>query len=215
MHLPNYGNTVQHLRDFIDPRAAKRIVQKCKRLLEQSGLEFTSFAFRGLSGALIAPLLAAEMDKTLLAVRKVKSDHGGIPVEGDYNAGNYIIVDDFISSGKTCRAIMEEVDKNLPHAKCIAVLQAYYFDHKDMLDWAGYPDILCTSFPAQWNEDNAKTRTMRVQLDKEKREREQSRMDAYLRSLQKAEGYQEQSRNADDEGERHQYGHLYRERITH
>lgn len=129
-HRPNYDNTVTHLKEFINPREAKRIVEMSVRYLRQleaSGkVEFTTIAFRGLSGALIAPMIAMEMDKSLLAVRKVKrTGHGSNPVEGDYNAGKYIIVDDFISTGETCREIMQEIEE------CYSMKSLTLVQHED------------------------------------------------------------------------------------
>jgi adenine/guanine phosphoribosyltransferase-like PRPP-binding protein len=170
-HVPNYSRTVTHLKEFIQPREAKKIVAKCVRLLEKSGLEFTTIAFRGLSGALIAPAIALEMDKTLLAVRKQKTDHGSYPVEGDHNAKNYVIVDDFIATGNTVDTIMEKIAEHIPHAKCVAVLQAYYFNHEDFAEYHSWPEILCTRYAENWN-------ARRAIQDKEKAQRELTQREA-------------------------------------
>jgi hypoxanthine phosphoribosyltransferase len=52
-------------------------------------------------------------------------------VEGDRATLRYIIVDDVIASGKTVQEIHKEIDKFAPQAKCIGVLQAYYFAKQD------------------------------------------------------------------------------------
>jgi len=84
--------------------------------------DFDTFAFRGISGALITPTLALMMDKTLCAVRKPKTDensHGFFNVEGNRAAQRFIIVDDFISSGATVYAILKEMATFAPSAVCI------------------------------------------------------------------------------------------------
>ena len=183
-HQPNYKrSTVSHLQEFIDPTKAKRIVDKCVQLLKKSELQFTTIAFRGLSGSLIAPAIAMRMGKTLLAVRKVSTTHGSYPVEGDYNAKNYIIVDDFISSGATCREIMEQVAKHRPQAKCVAVLQAYYFDHKSFAQHNGWPEILCTRFVDRWNEGEGVRRKAEAERIKAQREAEQLVRDEQIQKL--------------------------------
>lgn len=169
-HVPNYSCTVTHLKEFIQPREAKKIVAKCVRLLKNSGLEFTTIAFRGLSGALIAPAIALAMDKTLLAVRKQKTDHGSYPVEGDRNANGYVIVDDFIATGNTVDTIMEKIAEHIPHAKCVAILQAYYFDHDDFASYHGWPEVLCTRYPENWNAHRADLDKVEAQRKMEQRE---------------------------------------------
>jgi orotate phosphoribosyltransferase len=171
-HKPNYYRTVSHLQEFIDPTKAVKTVEQCAKLLET--LEFTTFAFRGLSGALIAPMLAVKMGKTLLAVRKVHpTGHGSNRVEGDYAAGNYIIVDDFIATGKTCQAIMEEIDNHVPSAKCIAVLQAYYILRPELAEYNMYPETLCTRFVDKWNVGRTHKRAEKAERDKADREQQQ------------------------------------------
>lgn len=185
-HRPNYDNTVTHLKEFINPREAKRIVEMSVRYLRQleaSGkVEFTTIAFRGLSGALIAPMIAMEMDKSLLAVRKVKrTGHGSNPVEGDYNAGKYIIVDDFISTGETCREIMQEIEecysmKSLNGgALCVGVLQAYFFVHPEFKETQGYPSIFDTTITSLWYSMKTQRESYKRQVaEEESRKTEQS-----------------------------------------
>jgi hypothetical protein len=179
-HRPNYNNTVTHLKEFINPREAKRIVEmsvRHLRKLEKNGLEFTTIAFRGLSGALIAPMIAMKMDKSLLAVRKVKrTGHGSNAVEGDYNAGNYIIVDDFIATGETCREIMQEIEEecyaircNCATAYCVGVLQAYHFVHPEFRDFQGHPDIFDRDVANSWHVQQGTKRREQARVQNEER----------------------------------------------
>jgi adenine/guanine phosphoribosyltransferase-like PRPP-binding protein len=90
--------------------------------------DFDAFAFRGMSGALIAPVLAMLCGKSLIMVRKMKEDgsksdcHSKERVEGDLSATKYIIVDDFISSGQTITNIIQEISHLNPSAICIGAL---------------------------------------------------------------------------------------------
>jgi len=85
--------------------------------------EFDAIAFRGLSGALLAPIVALQMGKTLIAVRKGESTHSSRDVEGDYGARRYVIIDDIVSSGDTVRAIIADIKTENPEAYCIGVYQ--------------------------------------------------------------------------------------------
>jgi phosphoribosylpyrophosphate synthetase len=59
-----------------------------------------------MSGALIAPIVAHELNKPIVLVRKPKEDnHSGYPVEG-VEFKTYIIIDDFIETGATIRSII-------------------------------------------------------------------------------------------------------------
>lgn len=72
--------------------------------------EFEAVAFRGISGALIAPSVAQCLKKDIIVVRKNETRHSGLQVEGPY-CERYIIVDDFISSGETIQIIKDSVEK--------------------------------------------------------------------------------------------------------
>jgi len=68
-----------------------------------SDVEFDTIAHRGISGALIAPVVAYKMRKEQIIVRK---DRGmgcasGRWVEGHKHAKKYIVIDDLLSSGST------------------------------------------------------------------------------------------------------------------
>lgn len=104
-HRTDYRNA-----SYLDSVMEDRNSTIRKALITLKGRHFDSIAFRGLSGSLIAPILAYELGKTLLAVRKRKREgHSDRTVEGDYGARRYIIVDDFIQSGKTINTIIEAV----------------------------------------------------------------------------------------------------------
>lgn len=110
-----------HLERGLDPDLRRQTVEDVIRILRP--LDFDAIAFRGLSGALIAPTVAMLMGKTLLAVRKPEEQrHSYRMVEGDYAARRYVIIDDMVSSGDTLRAIWSEINRVMPHAECIGHL---------------------------------------------------------------------------------------------
>ena len=84
---------------------------------------FDTIAFRGMSGAMVAPLLATKTDKNLMMVRKPKSDcHSKKIVEGYRRVKTYIIVDDFVDSGLTFVEIYYAIQSYAPSAKCLGIL---------------------------------------------------------------------------------------------
>lgn len=120
-HRPNIQSA--YLRSALDPKLLAEFMKKTVPWLAQ--FNFDAIAFRGVSGALVAPLLAYTMDKPLIVVRKpqaVESRHAQLEVEGDCNAQRYLIVDDFCSTGKTVAAILEGVYEFAAQARCIGGL---------------------------------------------------------------------------------------------
>ena len=89
---------------------------------------FDAIAFRGLSGAVVAPIIAYEMDKKLIPVRKPKTDednHSGATVEappfGEGERKRILIIDDFIASGKTVATIVKLISDWDRQAEVIGV----------------------------------------------------------------------------------------------
>lgn len=97
---------------FDSPR---KLIRHLAKVITKSKLEFDTIAFRGMSGALVAPTLAYVLNKHLLVVRKDgETTHSCHRVEGNANARKVLIVDDFISSGSTVQSIIDGINKNLP-----------------------------------------------------------------------------------------------------
>ena len=99
-------------------------IQEALGVLRQ--YEFDSIAFRGVSGAMTAPILAYLMNKNFLAVRKGRSEeytHSAHEVEGDGRAQRYIIVDDFVADGTTVNCILQAIKRFAPNARCLGVLE--------------------------------------------------------------------------------------------
>lgn len=107
---------------------AERLETQLPRVLAVlRGHHFDAIACQGLSGLLVAPIIARELGKSLLIVRKeTEGCHSIRMVEGDYAARRYVILDDFISSGATCQRIVDEIGDAMPEAQCIGVLEYLY-----------------------------------------------------------------------------------------
>lgn len=87
----------------------KKIVRNAIEKFEQHHVEFDTIIGQGLSGSLVAPLLADALGKSFAIVRKDgATSHGTYPVEGIIGA-KWIMVDDFIASGNTVRNIYDKV----------------------------------------------------------------------------------------------------------
>lgn len=120
-----------YLRWFLSPDKLQASIDASVRILRK--YEFDAIAFCGMSGALIAPAIALEMNKEMLMVRKkrysdngvVRNDHHSCyRVEGDMNARNFVIVDDFIASGETVLHILAQIKDNLFNpCNCLGVLE--------------------------------------------------------------------------------------------
>jgi len=123
-HTPKYDHS-GYLYSVIE---REYIAQAVPKAVEQlSHYDFDAIACRGVSGLLIAPILAYLMHKTLIVVRKSTADtHANQMIEGDLGARRYVIVDDFVSMGTTVRAIVDEIQKacgSMRVPECIGVLE--------------------------------------------------------------------------------------------
>ena len=136
---------------YIDIDVMRELVPYAVEILKT--FDFDALAFRGVSGAIIAPVLALELRKSIIVVRKTaeKSHLWGRTVQGDNNARRYIIVDDFIDSGATVQTIVKEILLWQPHAVCLGVLEMHSLD--DMTT-RGAPFELsrvpCLKEPDEW-----------------------------------------------------------------
>lgn len=110
-----------YLSKFLHPPTLKILVRRAIKQIPP--VKYDSVAFRGMSGAMIAPLLATKLNKNLIMVRKeTEISHSCHLVEGFQKSKSYIIVDDFIESGKTVFDIYFKVQKFAPTAKFQGVL---------------------------------------------------------------------------------------------
>lgn len=119
-HRPQY-ESADYLKQLVSTSERRKRVAAAVKYLRR--LQFDAIAFRGMSGALLAPSIANELNKSILMVRKNDDRHSSLTVEGDYGAKTYVIVDDFVCTGHTARTIRDEIAEVAPNAVCLGVLQ--------------------------------------------------------------------------------------------
>jgi adenine/guanine phosphoribosyltransferase-like PRPP-binding protein len=105
--------------------AHRIIVDRVVRNIESriNPTSYDGIVFRGVSGALLAPVVAYRLGKPMAVVRRDKdeSTHACALVEVNSDMKRYLIVDDFISSGNTVNAI-EEVCREFQEMECVGVV---------------------------------------------------------------------------------------------
>jgi hypothetical protein len=119
----SYTCQSEYLDTSLDRAAADRVIKELIKFIKASQVEFDSIAFRGMSGALIAPIVAFKMKKDLILVRKKESSHSNHAVEGNKATRRYIIIDDFVGGGTTLDTIVSTInnDVNFREARPVAI----------------------------------------------------------------------------------------------
>jgi hypothetical protein len=138
-HKPNYVGSM-YLHKFTRTKNLRERVQLAVRALKDWDQHFDAIAFSGMSGALIAPCVALRMNKEMIVVRKptatgARDSHSDHWIEGDIAARNYIIVDDFIDSGRTRDYIRGKIRESNPEANFLGVLQVNHLDSLTLDDF--------------------------------------------------------------------------------
>lgn len=114
-----------YLRHGVNTKQRDAVVAEAVAKLTPIADTFDAIAFRGVSGALVAPIVAYLLKKDVLVVRKPRTDetsHSYLTVEGtDAAAPRYLIVDDLIATGKTVDAIIDAVYQSRSKAECVGV----------------------------------------------------------------------------------------------
>ena len=102
----NYGAILEHL---------------CETISKDLN-SFDTIVFRGMSGAMIAPMVAYTLKKKFLLIRKNRiteeRHHSFYNVEGTDEVNNYIIIDDGIDHGLTMNKILATMKIERPAAFC-------------------------------------------------------------------------------------------------
>lgn len=134
---------------IFNPKKLKRAVSKTVALLRklQPKLKFDAIAFRGQSGAGVAYPVSIQTGVPLVLVRKNESSHG-YDIEGPNKiVKRYIIIDDFVSTGATVRAITRALGLE-GDCKCVGIV-AYDKDNfkKDVLDHKKRKLIIYNAIP--------------------------------------------------------------------
>jgi orotate phosphoribosyltransferase-like protein len=133
----------------------KELVKRIKKF--QKTHEIDAIAFRGMSGALIAPIVSFKMGIPLIMVRKSDHSHSGMRIEGYTDVTNVIIIDDVVCTGDTIR----EMKKMLKFNKIVGMFlynQGQLFNSKFKTD---FKDVHINSFEAmsignEWKIENRK-----------------------------------------------------------
>ena len=100
-----------HLSEVLLPNAYKSTIKRILTLLEPVKSDFEGIVCSGLSGAAVAPCIAAELDKFCIFIRKnTDQSKGGRRIEGA-KVNSYILLDDFLESGKTVLYMLNEMKK--------------------------------------------------------------------------------------------------------
>lgn len=85
---------------------------------ELRGVEYDTIVGTGLSGTIFAARVAAGMGKKFAIVRKAddRSTHSGAQIEGRVGK-RWVFVDDFVSSGRTMKRVLEKMMEHRPDCK--------------------------------------------------------------------------------------------------
>lgn len=112
------------LMEAIPKDSREYAVKQAIKVLKK--LEFDTIAFRGISGALIAPIVAYEMNKEIGLIRKPKENsHSNYEYEGFTEAKRFIALDDFVCTGETMAETIRVFRLHNPEAKFIG---AYFYN---------------------------------------------------------------------------------------
>lgn len=119
-----YQISTDYLRKVYSVEAFARMLPQAVKKIKafRKKHPFDAIAFTGSSGSAIAYPLSYMLKLPLICVRK-KGDgnHFYKEIEGCINARHYLIVDDFIESGRTMNKIMSTVKSIMPNAKPVGI----------------------------------------------------------------------------------------------
>lgn len=125
-----------HFARVLDGGKLPTIVRHAVSLLKD--VKFDTLAFIGYSGAVLAPIIAYEMGKELLMVRKRggrDNSNSSRWIEGHVTAERVVVVDDLISSGCTMSQMMHALRSlqsgHNPGIQIAALLLHVYFEEID------------------------------------------------------------------------------------
>lgn len=105
-----------YLHDCLDAELSRKTIDWLVRAIKRSGIEYDAIAFRGMSGALVVPIVAHKLKKKMIMVRKEPSHAGRSCIEGYVQSKRYIVVDDFVASGSTVNEIIQKI--TWPNEEC-------------------------------------------------------------------------------------------------
>ena len=107
--MTHYDPTISsgYLNSAFSPKSLPEIVNQIVKFLGRPYRRktFDSIVVRGVSGMLVGSPVAYRMKLPLVVVRKSDGNHSGQSVEGYTYVKNYVVIDDFVSSGDTINEI--------------------------------------------------------------------------------------------------------------
>lgn len=108
------------------------VIETAKERL--AGVEFDTLVGTGFSGGVVIPALALAMGKNFVLIRKETDDshHGKGKLVGQLGE-RWIFVDDFVSSGRTRKRVIEKIEEAAAerYAKSELIGQYMYVDHSE------------------------------------------------------------------------------------
>lgn len=100
--------------------------------ITESKIKYDAIAFRGVSGAAVGFPLSYLLKKPIICLRKAGSSHCPYPYEGVVGVKSYIIVDDFVDTGKSIKDIVEMIEgqhralrRKVPVCKAVVLYRPY------------------------------------------------------------------------------------------
>jgi len=142
-HSSKIYDCCSHLEKSLSREQARNTIKKV--ICELKRVKFDTIAFSGMSGALIAPMVAQVMKKELIMVRRNEGKDGSHSkrwVEGYDGVKDYVIIDDLIDSGDTCVGIIRGIQQFSPEAKCIAIYTYHYSDLRQPGESASFDKLM-------------------------------------------------------------------------
>jgi hypothetical protein len=141
-NIPCMAIRSDYLHTTIDISELPVTIAGVVQLIKNSGVQFDAVAFRGTSGLLVAPSVAMALNKSMILVRKYNTEdsHSFCRVEGETDAATYVIIDDFIRSGSTVRAIAQEIASAGIKSECVGIFTyrpANFVSPQDFKDKTG------------------------------------------------------------------------------
>lgn len=137
-HKPDYIGSM-YLHRFTNPVLLRERIALAIQALQPWKRLFDAIAYSGMSGALIGPPVALAMNKEMIMVRKKlgnqRTSHSSHMIEGDSAARTYIILDDFIDSGKTRNHIKSIIRDKMPDAEYLGTLQVNHLEAETLRDF--------------------------------------------------------------------------------
>lgn len=124
--------TTEYLDEVLNYRKFEGIVSRLAKSIKKHCPRAEAIAFRGNSGALVGMAVCAKVRLPPLLIRK-GSSHSNTKIEGARGIHRIVIVDDFISTGKTVKTIIRESKALMSEIECLGVFTYDQTNHKTVV----------------------------------------------------------------------------------